>query len=223
MDTTDRSAIRLHIEKVATHYRETEILQQQWFDQNITAKLAGHATQNTLIICEHQPVYTLGKSGKLENLLFDPERVGAALMFTNRGGDITFHGPGQLVAYPIFDLDTLNIGVASFVSALEEIVIRTIAEYGLSGNRIDGASGVWLTDGAEPRKICAVGLKVSRLCTMHGIAINVNTDLKFFSYIVPCGLPDKGVTSLAKELGQTVDFEHFKDRFIHHFLNFFHP
>lgn len=132
----------------------------------------------------------------------------------SRGGDITYHGPGQMVAYPVFDLDTLHIGVADFVHALEEVVILTLAHYGLTATRLDGAPGIWLDAGSNPRKICAVGMKVSRHCTMHGIAININTDLKYFDYIVPCGIPDKAVTSLQKELGREVDMNEVRDLFV---------
>jgi lipoyl(octanoyl) transferase len=147
-------------------------------------------------------------------MLFKPEAVGAAFHKIGRGGDITYHGPGQMVVYPIFDLDTLHMGVACFVHALEEIIIRTVAHYGITATRLDGAAGIWLDAESKPRKICAVGLKVSRHCTMHGVAINVNTELKYFDYIVPCGLPDKGVTSLQKELGREISMIEVRDLFV---------
>jgi lipoyl(octanoyl) transferase len=147
-------------------------------------------------------------------LLFSPEAVGAAFHRVTRGGDITYHGPGQLVAYPIFDLDTLGIGVADFVHALEEVIIRTVAHYGLTATRLEGAPGIWLDAEINPRKICALGMKVSRHCTMHGIAINVNTDLRYFDYIVPCGIADKGTTSLQRELGRQIDINEVRDIFI---------
>lgn len=156
----------------------------------------------------------MGKSGDEKNLLFDPQAVGAAFHKINRGGDITYHGPGQMVVYPIFDLDTLNIGVADLVNALEDVIIEVVAHYGIKATRLDGAPGIWLDAETRPRKICAVGMKVSRHCTMHGIAINVNTDLKFFDYIVPCGISDKGVTSLQKELGREIDMNEVKEIFI---------
>jgi lipoyl(octanoyl) transferase len=186
-------------------YQDILKLQETLFEANLSAKASGSATHNTLIICEHLPTYTLGKSGDEKNLLFDPQAVGAAFHKINRGGDITYHGPGQMVVYPIFDLDTLEIGVADFVSALEDVIIEVVAHYGITASRLDGAPGIWLDAETRPRKICAVGMKVSRHCTMHGIAINVNTDLKYFDYIVPCGIPDKGVTSLQKELGREID------------------
>lgn len=189
-------------------------LQERLFQANLEAKTAGQPTTNTLIICEHEPTYTLGKSGDEKNLLFKPEAVGAAFHKINRGGDITHHGPGQMVVYPIFDLDTLKIGVADFVHALEDIIIKTVAHFGLTASRLEGAPGIWLDADTRPRKICAVGMKVSRHCTMHGIAINVNTDLKYFDYIVPCGIPDKGVTSLQKELGRVIDLNEVREIFV---------
>ena len=139
-------------------------------------------------------------------MLFDPTAVGASLFRTNRGGDITFHGPGQMVAYPIFDLESIKggMGIASFVHALEEIIIRTVEYYGISASRLKTAPGIWLDVETNPRKICALGLKASRHCTMHGIALNVATDLRYFDYIVPCGIADKGVTSLSKELSREI-------------------
>lgn len=147
-------------------------------------------------------------------MLFKPEAVGAAFHKINRGGDITYHGPGQMVVYPIFDLDTLGMGPAAFVAALEDVIIETVAHYGIIATRLDGAPGIWLDAESNPRKICAVGLKISRGCTMHGIALNINTDLKFFNYIVPCGLPDKAVTSLQKELGREVDMNEVREIFL---------
>ena len=172
-----------------------------------------------MIICEHLPTYTLGKSGDEKNLLFRPEAVGAAFHKISRGGDITFHGPGQLVVYPIFDLDTLHIGVADFVYAMEAAVIKTLTHYGLTATRLDGAPGIWLDAESNPRKICAVGMKVSRHCTMHGIAINVNTDLKYFDYIVPCGITDKAVTSMKKELDTEIDMNEVRGVFVNELEN----
>ena len=200
-------------------YQNTLNLQERLFEANLAAKLAGLPTKNTLIICEHPHTYTLGKSGDEKNLLFRPDAVGAAFHKVNRGGDITYHGPGQMVVYPIFDLDTLSIGVADFVAALEDVIISTVAHYGLTASRLDGAPGIWLDADTKPRKICAVGMKVSRHCTMHGIAINVNTDLKYFDYIVPCGIPDKGVTSLQKELGREIDMNEVREIFVRELEN----
>ena len=189
-------------------------LQERLFDQNIQSKQSGAPTQNSLIVCEHKPVYTLGKSGKEAHMLFDPRAVGAELFRTNRGGDITFHGPGQMVVYPIFDLEPLGIGIAGFVAALEDVIIRTVAQYGITAARRKGAPGIWLDEEAMPRKICALGLKASRHCTMHGIALNVNTDLRYFDYIVPCGIADTGVTSIARETGREISMAEVRDIFI---------
>ena len=147
-------------------------------------------------------------------MLFRPEAVGAAFHKITRGGDITYHGPGQMVVYPIFDLDTLGMGPAAFVSALEDVVIDTLSHYGITATRLDGAPGIWLDAETDPRKICAVGLRISRGCTMHGIALNINTDLKYFNHIVPCGLPDKAVTSMQKELGRMVNMDEVRTIFI---------
>ncbi|MBS1619313.1 MAG: lipoyl(octanoyl) transferase LipB [Bacteroidetes bacterium] len=186
-------------------YSATLALQEELYEANLAAKASGRPTHNTLLLCEHPPTYTLGKSGDPANMLFKPEAVGASFHQISRGGDITYHGPGQLVVYPIFDLDTLGMGPASFVAALEDTIILLLADYGLTATRLDGAPGIWLDAGTAPRKICAVGMKISRGCTMHGIALNINTDLRYFSYIVPCGLPDKAVTSMAQELGRPLD------------------
>ena len=159
----------------------------------------------TILLVEHPPVYTLGKSGRAENLLIPKaalEAMGAKFFHIDRGGDITFHGPGQLVCYPILDLERIGIGLREYIEALEEAVIRTVAEYGIATGRIAGASGVWIDPGkARPRKICAIGVRSSRYVTMHGFALNVTTDLQWFSRINPCGFTDRGVTSIAAETG----------------------
>ena len=159
----------------------------------------------TILLVEHPPVYTLGKSGHAENLLVGREALeamGAQFFHIDRGGDITFHGPGQLVCYPILDLERLGIGLREYIEALEEAVIRTVAEYGIATGRIAGASGVWIDPGkARPRKICAIGVRSSRYVTMHGFALNVTTDLQWFSRINHCGFTDRGVTSIAAETG----------------------
>ena len=165
----------------------------------------GSASAGTILLVEHPPVYTLGKSGHAENLLIGREALetmGAQFFHIDRGGDITFHGPGQLVCYPILDLERLGIGLREYIEALEEAVIRTVAEYGIAAGRIAGASGVWIDPGkARPRKICAIGVRSSRYVTMHGFALNVTTDLQWFSRINPCGFTDRGVTSIAAETG----------------------
>ncbi len=168
--------------------------------------------ENHLIACQHPPVYTLGKSGDLSNLLIDEhgmKSIGAEYYHINRGGDITFHGPGQLVVYPIFDLEQFFTDLHKFLRFLEEAVIQTIAGYRLKGERLEGATGVWL-DADKPekaRKICAIGIRMSRWVSMHGLALNINTDLTYFEHIVPCGIDDKAVTSMEKELGRKLDFQ----------------
>ncbi len=168
----------------------------------------------TVLLVEHPPVYTLGKSGRAENLLVDPARLselGATFFHIDRGGDITFHGPGQLVCYPILDLEPLGIGLRDYIGALEECVIRTAARYGIVAGRIAGASGVWIdTQSAHPRKLCAIGVRSSRFVTMHGFALNVTTDLAWFSRIHPCGFTDRGVASIASETGLRPPMEEVK-------------
>jgi lipoyl(octanoyl) transferase len=167
--------------------------------------------QNQLIFCQHPPVYTLGKSGKMENLLLDDAGLknhGASFFPINRGGDITFHGPGQLVGYPIFDLEQFFTDIHKYLRYLEEAIITTLAHYGVKGERFEGYTGVWIeADKPSARKICAMGVRCSRWVTMHGFAFNINTDLSYFNHIVPCGIDDKAVTSLEKELNRKIDFE----------------
>lgn len=162
-------------------------------------------TVHHFFLCTHPPVYTLGKSGHPEHLLVNDSRLrelGASFYRTNRGGDITYHGPGQVVGYPMLDLEKFYTDLGKYMRSLEEVIIRTIAHYGLEGERLPGATGVWLDvkDPARARKICAMGVRCSRWITMHGFALNVNTDLRYFDHIVPCGIVDKGVTSMYKEL-----------------------
>ncbi len=169
-------------------------------------------TPNYLLFCQHPHVYTLGKSGKEEHLLLNEEKLEekeAKFYKINRGGDITYHGPGQLVGYPILDLDNFFTDIHKYMRFLEEAIIRTLAEYSIEAGRIDGLTGVWIdyVDKINPRKICAMGVKSSRWVTMHGFALNVNTDLNYFQHIVPCGIDDKAVTSMALELGQLVDIQ----------------
>lgn len=200
-------------------YLPTWQLQEELMDatlalkrQNRQAETTGTAlapTPNHLLLCEHPHTYTLGKSGKPEHLLLDEAALaahGASFHRINRGGDITYHGPGQLVGYPILDLDNFRPDIHWYLRTLEEAVIRTLAEYGLRAGRIAGLTGVWLdweADAPNPRKICAFGVKCSRWVTLHGFALNVNPDLTYFGHIVPCGIPDKAVTSLAQETGRT--------------------
>ncbi|QNH61971.1 lipoyl(octanoyl) transferase LipB [Hymenobacter sediminicola] len=198
--------------------------------QNRQAAEAGTTPQNTpnhLLLCEHPPVYTLGKSGKPEHLLLDEAGLathGATFHRINRGGDITYHGPGQLVGYPIFDLDNFFTDIHRYLRLLEEAVILTLADYGLRAGRIAGLTGVWFDyeEGApNPRKICAMGVKCSRWVTMHGFALNVNTDLSYFGHIIPCGITDKAVTSLQQELGRAVPLAEVQVRLLPHLARLF--
>jgi lipoyl(octanoyl) transferase len=197
--------------------------------QNRQAETTGAAplpTPNYLLLCEHPHTYTLGKSGKPEHLLLDEAALAAheaSFHRINRGGDITYHGPGQLVGYPILDLDNFRPDIHWYLRTLEEAIIRTLAEYGLRAGRIAGLTGVWLDweEGApNPRKICAFGVKCSRWVTLHGLALNVNPDLSYFGHIVPCGISDKAVTSLAQELGSTaaVSVAEVQERLLPHLL-----
>jgi len=177
-------------------------------------------TPNYLIFCEHPHVYTLGKSGKPEHLLLDEKGLkekNAVFHPINRGGDITYHGPGQIVGYPILDLDNFFTDIHLYLRTLEEAVILTMADYGLKGDRYPGYTGVWLdSDNENARKICAMGVRCSRWVTMHGFAFNINTDLDYFNNIVPCGIDDKAVTSMQKELGKKADIEDIKNKLKHH-------
>lgn len=181
---------------------------------------------NYLIFCEHPNVYTLGKSGADNNLLINEQflkSIKAEFHKTDRGGDITFHGPGQLVAYPIFDLKVLNIGIKSFVYKIEESIIKTLSAFGIIAKRLPGATGVWIdvNNPAKTRKICAIGVRVKNLVSMHGLACNINNDLSYFNHINPCGFTDKSVTSLKQELGNAVDMDLFKKTLLQHFSDVF--
>lgn len=200
-----------------TSYLDALMFQENFFNAQLNKKANGEQTSNTLILLEHNPVYTLGKSGKKENLLTPIENIDAEFHQTDRGGDITFHGPGQLVGYPIFDLDSFSIRTKEFVSTLEQIIIDCLAEYQLTGTTIESAPGIYIVEeNKKPRKICALGLKVSRNVTMHGFAFNVNTNLDYFKNIIPCGLQDKDVTSLSAELGRKIDMQEFQAKLISH-------
>ena len=195
-------------------YRDCWEYQQRLFDV-LTAR-RGDASDDAgwLLTVEHPPVYTLGKSGKAQNLLVGEEFLrakGAEYYHIDRGGDITFHGPGQAVCYPILDLARLGIGLREYIFRLEESVIEVVGRYGIRGARIAGASGVWIVEeGAAPRKICAIGVRSSRYVTMHGFALNVTTDLEWFSRINPCGFTDRGVTSIAAETGSQPSMQEVK-------------
>ena len=174
-------------------------------------------TQNYFLLCEHPPVYTLGKSGKKENVLMTDDELEAnniAFFNTNRGGDITFHGLQQIVGYPILDLEKYYTDIGKYLRNLEEVIILTIAEYGIKGGRSKGETGVWIDEDVpgEERKICAIGVRCSRWITMHGFALNVNTNLSYFNNIIPCGIQNKQVTSIEKELGTTVDYNEVKEK-----------
>lgn len=202
-------------------YRKVWEMQQQVLEEVKQRKMQGKAVPGYLFFVEHPSVYTLGKSGKEANMLMDALQLRARcaeFIKVDRGGDITFHGPGQLVVYPVVDLESFGMGVKEYVWALEEVVIGTLGKYGLSGSRVDGATGVWLGTGTlDERKICAIGVKCSRYVTMHGFALNVNTDLSYFDAIHPCGFVDKGVTSLQKELKRAVDMEEVKAEVLRQF------
>lgn len=186
------------------------------FDEIVAAKRAGTSYVNHIVFCEHPHVYTLGRSGKEANMLLGEEqlqRIGATLYHIDRGGDITYHGPGQQVCYPILNLEEFGLGLKEYVHLLEEAVIGVCASYGIEAGRVDKATGVWLDgDTSRARKICAIGVRSSHYVTMHGLALNVNTDLRYFSYINPCGFVDKGVTSLQHELGREVSTAEVKER-----------
>ena len=186
------------------------------FNALLEAKAQGRTGENRLFFCEHQPVLTIGKSGKDTNLLIPKELLvqrGISFYHINRGGDITYHGPGQLVCYPILNLEEFHLGLKEYVHLLEEAVICVCAFYGIEAGRLEKATGVWL-EGSTPRarKICAIGVRSSHYVTMHGLALNVNTDLRYFSYIHPCGFIDKGVTSLRQELKHEVPMDEVKQR-----------
>jgi lipoyl(octanoyl) transferase len=178
------------------------------------------------LLVEHPHVFTLGNSGKADNLLVNEEFLkskGAGYFKTNRGGDITYHGPGQIVGYPIINLEAFGIGVREYVFRLEEVIISVLKHYGIVATRLDGATGVWLDvqDKMKSRKICAIGVRVSRSVTMHGFAFNINTDLDFYQLINPCGFTDRGVTSLAKELGREIEIAEVKSCVIENFMRIF--
>lgn len=197
-------------------YAEAWARQTEWFDALLEAKQAGKEYVNRVVMCEHPHVYTLGRSGKESNMLLSAgqlERIGATLFHIDRGGDITYHGPGQLVCYPILNLEEFSLGLKEYVRLLEEAVIRLCASYGIAAGRLPKATGVWLEgDTPRARKICAIGVRSSHFVTMHGLALNVNTDLRYFSYIHPCGFVDKGVTSLQQELGRALPMAEVKER-----------
>lgn len=196
-------------------YKQAWDHQEQQFEKVMQQKMTAGGDLHYLLFCEHPHVYTLGKSGEGSNLLISDEtlkRINATYYRINRGGDITYHGPGQIVVYPILNLEAFGITLKEYIHKLEEIIIMFLKSYGINATRLDGATGVWLDVGVlgRERKICAIGVRASRFVTMHGLAFNINTDLNYFSYINPCGFIDKGVTSLQVELGKQIDMEEVK-------------
>ncbi|MGV4414142.1 lipoyl(octanoyl) transferase LipB [Chryseobacterium sp. T1] len=214
-------------------YIPTWDYQESLLKENIDIKISNRSlspeeqaiTSNHLLFVEHPHVYTLGKSGHEENLLANEDllkKIDATYVKVNRGGDITYHGFGQIVGYPILDLENFYTDIHRYMRDLEEVIIRTIAEYGIIGERSTGETGVWLDVGKPyARKICAMGVKASRWVTIHGFALNVNTDMKYFDYIVPCGITDKQVTSLKNELEREVNIEEVKSKIKKHFADVF--
>lgn len=209
-------------DKSRIQYKEAWDIQEALLKENGDIKLAAERgmpphevpTTHYLLFCEHNPVYTLGKSGSIKNLLLNEEGLeakGIEYFKINRGGDITYHGPGQITGYPIFDLDKFKPDLHWYLRTMEDAVINLLEDYGLHGERSKGETGVWLDVGKpNARKICAIGVRCSRWITMHGFAFNVNTDLNYFKYIIPCGITDKDVTSLQAEVGRELDFEQVK-------------
>lgn len=195
-------------------YREAWAKQERLLESIKAAKEKGEGTENHLLFVEHPHVYTLGKSGDEANMLVNAAQLRAEhaeFVRVDRGGDITYHGPGQLVVYPVIDMANFGVGVKDYVDRLEEVVIRTVRQYGIAGERLAGATGVWVEPHSlRARKICAIGIRCSRFVTMHGFALNVNTDLDYFHYINPCGFRDKGVTSIAREIGREVPMPEVK-------------
>ncbi|RYE16680.1 MAG: lipoyl(octanoyl) transferase LipB [Sphingobacteriaceae bacterium] len=218
-----------------TRYQPVWEYQEKLLQENVqlkasqfssTSNIITTATHHHLLLTEHLPVYTLGKSGKKEHILISPEEMEKKeieYFHINRGGDITFHGPGQLVGYPVLDLEKFGTDIGKYLRNLEEVIIRTIAHFGLKGDRSKGETGVWLNPDqpGKERKICAMGIRCSRWITMHGWALNVNTDLSYFKHIVPCGIQNKQVTSIKKELGYEVPIPHVKKVLLKEFAEVF--
>jgi lipoyl(octanoyl) transferase len=203
----------------------SEIVEQKIKNRNLP-EAEQQLTPNYLLFCEHPHVYTLGRNGKLNHLLANEEllkKLNAQYFPINRGGDITYHGPGQLVGYPVIDLENFFTDIHKYLRLIEEAVILTLSEYGVSAGRIEGLTGVWIdhVEQRNPRKICAIGVRASRWVAMHGFALNVNTDLNYFNYIVPCGIKDKAVTSLQKEIGKIVDVLEVAEKMKKHLAQLF--
>ena len=210
--------------KLAWDYQEKLLQENVKIKSEADGKPA--ATKNYLLFVEHPAVYTLGKSGNMENVLMNEQQLdekGIQFFRTNRGGDITFHGEQQIVGYPILDLEKFYTDIGKYLRSLEEVIILTLKEYGITGERSKGETGVWIqpTVAGKERKICALGVRTSRWITMHGFALNVNTDLSYFNNIVPCGIQNKQVSSIEKELGQKIDFEEVKEKVKNNFAKVF--
>lgn len=219
-------------------YKTAWDYQERLLNENLRIKSVVHScgeaidvkqlpTKHYLLFVEHPPVYTLGKSGKMEHVLINDEernRQGIDFFHTNRGGDITFHGPQQIVGYPVLDLEKFYTDIGRYLRELEEVIILTLEEYGLTAGRSAGETGVWMdaTAKGKERKICAMGVRCSRWVTMHGFALNVNTDLNYFNHIIPCGIPNKKVTSVKEELGREVDVNEVKKKLKKNFEKVFH-
>lgn len=212
-------------------YKDTWDYQEKLFQSIVDLKIENRknntelSTPNYFIFVEHPHVYTLGKSGDLSNLLLNEEQLaqkGATFYKINRGGDITYHGPGQIVGYPILDLDNFFTDIHKYLRFLEEVIIKTLEEYGLKSERSEGETGVWLDVGTPfARKICALGVRTSRWVTMHGFALNVTTNLGYFDNIIPCGIKGKAVTSLEAELNKKIPLEEVKEKILKHFITLF--
>lgn len=209
-------------------YKRAWDYQEELFQRVLASRIEAEKaiTKGYLLFCEHPHVYTLGKSGTSNNLLISEpflKQINATFFQTNRGGDITYHGPGQIVAYPIFDLEAFGVNLKDYIHLLEEAIILTLKHYGIKATRLDGATGVWLDVGIKgsERKICAIGVRASRFVTMHGLAFNVNTNLDYFNHINPCGFVDKGVTSLQKELGKPMNFSEVQGVLLESFVSLF--
>lgn len=226
LNTTDKTVYYRDLGVMG--YREAWDFQENLLQENAALKAAkkGGETSHHFLICEHPPVYTLGKSGHLENLLINEAMLrekGIDFYKTNRGGDITFHGPEQIVGYPILDLEKFKTDIGYYLRSLEEVIILTLAAYGIKGDRSPGETGVWIEPEikSKARKICAMGVRCSRWITMHGFALNVNTDLNYFNYIIPCGISDKQVTSIEKELGRKLPLDEVKEKLKRNFEKVF--
>jgi lipoyl(octanoyl) transferase len=213
-------------------YGEALEVQTRLFNDNLAVKKQNREvalgeqvpTKNYLIFCEHPHVFTLGKSGEAKNLLVKKEdlpEIDASYYHVNRGGDITYHGPGQLIVYPVIDMENFFTDIHRYMRILEESVILTLRDFSIESGRIEGLTGVWIGQGDHARKICALGVKTSRWVTLHGLALNINSDLRYFDYIVPCGITDKAVTSMEKEIGKKVDLNQVQSILRDHLLTLF--